>query len=201
MMRVSLPLGRFPPPGHDHTRPVLRTPCPHRDRRGQMHEPGDRTDHPLRMVDEPDELPQIGLPAQIDHASERRVVMASAPDLDKLDAPAEVIDHLLPAGRIPPFDRIVIFPTRDDDPVGRVLAGQFHDLRSPLPLALVQMDVAVKSRGLDPQAQAFVQEFDEGEEEMFRKMIAPRDEWVMAVDYFHPRIAFLQRREVGILQP
>jgi len=60
-----------------------------------MHEGSHPTQHPLRMVNEPDELPQIRLSAQIDHSLEAGMMVSLPADLHELNLVAESIDDLL----------------------------------------------------------------------------------------------------------
>ena len=60
------------------------------------------------------------------------MMMSGLTDLNELDLPREVINHLLVARVIPPFDRYVIFPACGDNPKGRILAGKLTDYTGQL---------------------------------------------------------------------
>ena len=86
---------RLAPAGNDHAGAAGRMAGRALHRRRQVHQQADRADHALCVVHEPDQLPQVGLPAQVDHPVEGRMVMSGLADLHELDAAAKVIDHLL----------------------------------------------------------------------------------------------------------
>src|SRR5262249_39742975 len=90
VVRIGLPMRRLAPARYHHARTIDRRTGPGLDRRCQMHQQRDRAQDALRMIDEADQLSQVGLAAQIYDVSKRRMHMSGLPDLDEQDAPAEM---------------------------------------------------------------------------------------------------------------
>jgi hypothetical protein len=109
-------MGRLTSAAEHDTRSHLWHPRPRLDRRRQMHRERDRTDDARRMMHQPNELTQRGLPDEVRHAVERRMPVARLAALHELQLPLEVIDHPLIARRIPPLRREVVLSTRHHDP-------------------------------------------------------------------------------------
>jgi hypothetical protein len=63
VMGVGGEMRRFTAAGDDHARTIAWRARPRVDRSRQVHEQADRADHSLCVVDEPNELPKIGLAA------------------------------------------------------------------------------------------------------------------------------------------
>jgi hypothetical protein len=116
VLRISFPVRRFPAPGDHHAGPATRTthPCGHGG--GQVHSERNRTDYAGGMVHQPNEVAQVGLADQVDHALQARVPVALFPALDKGNLSLEMIDDLLVTGRVPPLGREIILAARDNDP-------------------------------------------------------------------------------------
>ena len=121
-----------------------------------MHQERHRAQHALGVMDQPDQLPQIGLAAQIDDAAQRTMLVARLPDLDEQDALGEVIDDTLIALVIPPFDGEVPLAAGDHDPERHAPVEDLLDLRNPRLLSRREMDVAAKLCGLDRQPELLV---------------------------------------------
>ena len=71
------------------------------------------------------------MPAKINGSFQLRMVVSELSHLDEEDLSAKLIDHLLVAFCLPPFDRHIIFAPRSDDPEGRGLSGHFVHLGVP----------------------------------------------------------------------
>ena len=87
MVRIRLPMRRLSSTGNHHARAVHRRAGLGLDRRCQMHQQRHRAKDALGVIDEPDQLPQVGLAAQIDDITKRRVHMLGFPDLNEEDWP------------------------------------------------------------------------------------------------------------------
>lgn len=66
------------------------------------------------MVDESDQLPEIGLPPQIGYSPQLGMIVVSLPDLNPVDLILGSVNHLLIT--IPFLRRVVGFDSRIDDP-------------------------------------------------------------------------------------
>ncbi len=97
----------------------------------QVHEAGDGADHTLGMVDQTDKLTQRGPPPEVNDPLQARMVMPGSPNLDELDSAAKMINNLLRAFGLPPFDGDVVLAAGVDDPERRVGGGQFVHLGVP----------------------------------------------------------------------
>ena len=84
------------------------------------------------------------------------MVVPELTHLDEQDLSAKIIDDPLIALCLPPFDRHIIFAPRSNDPEGRVLSGHLVHLGVPRPFQIREMNVPLKSRGLDVEAEALV---------------------------------------------
>lgn len=85
-------------------------------------------------------------------ALDRRMVVMRFPDLREFDPPPEVIDHLLVAPGIPPFDRVVPLPPRGEEPERLRVPPLAFDRAEPLLLHGCQVYVATVLGRLYPQA-------------------------------------------------
>jgi hypothetical protein len=126
---IRFPMGRLAATGNDDTWPIAGLASLPLDGRSQVHQQTHRCEYALRMVYEPDELPEVGLAAEVDHVPEKGMVMATFADLDEADSPAKMVDYFLVSPRIPPFNREVIFASSDYDPEWGVVASDVFDLR------------------------------------------------------------------------
>ena len=130
-MRIGFPMDRFPAAGHHDTGPVGWSARFGFDGCGQVHEARDRANHALRVINQPHQLAQVGLPAQVHHAVESGMLVGQFADLDEEDFSTEMIHHFLVALRLPPFDGHVVFPPGGHNPEGNILTGQFMNLGVP----------------------------------------------------------------------
>ena len=96
------------------------------------------------MVNEPDQLAQRGLPAQVNRTLDPGMMIANGPNLHELHPAAKVIDHLLIPGWTPPLAGDVVLAPGGNDPKWEVAIGDFVDLGIPGFLAIGQMDVAAE---------------------------------------------------------
>ena len=85
MVRIGLPVWRLASAGDDHARSVRRHPAGDLHGRRQVHQQGHRAQHALRVVDEPDQLAQVGLAAQVDHVPQGGMLMPGLADLHEED--------------------------------------------------------------------------------------------------------------------
>jgi hypothetical protein len=74
------------------------------------------------MVNQADELPQLSLSAQIDHAIKSWVMVPTLANLNELDFTPEIVNDLLVSFRLPPFNSDIKFPSGHDNPERGVLA-------------------------------------------------------------------------------
>src|SRR5262245_11957550 len=115
--RILLPVSGLPPARHHDTSPQPLPPRRQGHRRRQVHEKGHRTNDAFSVIYQPHEFAQIGFPTEVEHPFERWMVVALFAHLHKENTVAEMIDDLLPAAPMPPFDREIVLPARGDDPV------------------------------------------------------------------------------------
>src|SRR5580692_12421569 len=97
MVRVRLPLRRLAAAGDDDAGTILRKTAFHVDRRRKVHQERHRAEDALGVIDEADQLSQIGLRAQIEHSGERRMLMFARADLHERYLSGEAIDDALEA--------------------------------------------------------------------------------------------------------
>ena len=79
------------------------------------------------MVDESNQLAQVGGAAEIDDVLQRRVRVAALAHLHEQDPVLEMIDNALKAFVFPPLDREVELAAGDDDPERHRRADDFLD--------------------------------------------------------------------------
>src|SRR5688572_14483860 len=103
-MRISFPMRRLASAGDDHRGTSGWTIRTHWHRGGEVHQGRNATQDTLRVISEANELPQIGFAAQVHDVAQRRVIMADLADLNEKDFASEMIDDLLVAPPVPPFD-------------------------------------------------------------------------------------------------
>lgn len=120
----------------DDAGPKAVVPRRIRNSRREVHRVRNASQDPGRVIDEPDELPVVGLSAQVDHARQRTMVVLQGADLDERDTPAQVIDHLLERFNGPLLARKVVLAAGVDQPKGSSVAGGFFDLIHPTPLSV-----------------------------------------------------------------
>jgi hypothetical protein len=118
------------------------------------------------MVDQPDELPETGLAAQIDHAIHPWVVMTRLADLNELNPAAKVIYHLLVTFGLPPFDGDVVLAPRSQDPERDRLSRDLLNLRVPGFLLPRKVDIPFECRRPDAKPQPFVEKLYEAMQTM-----------------------------------
>src|SRR6266850_3261 len=120
---ISLPVSRFAAAGNYNTRPVPRQSRPAFDGGGQMHQSGDGTKHPLRMINQSDQFTQICPSAQINGSLQPGMVMILSAYLNELDATAKMVNDRLVTVGLPPFDGNIKLPTRGHDPKRSIFTG------------------------------------------------------------------------------
>jgi hypothetical protein len=128
MIGIRLPMRRFAAARNDDAGPVGGGIFPVLHGGCQVHRQRHWTQDALRMVNEPHQLPQTGLPAQIDDFLKTRVMMLIVSDLHELNFAAEMINDLLVTPRLPPLDGRVILSAGGDNPEWNGLPGQFLGL-------------------------------------------------------------------------
>ena len=121
-----------------------------------MHEERDRAQDSIGVIDEPDQLSDVGFSAKINYPLKFGMKVASSADLDELYSTAKVVDDFLIATSVPPFDRIIAFSTGRHHPVGSVLSDKFCHWRTPELLCARQMDVSFELGGPNLEVQALV---------------------------------------------
>jgi hypothetical protein len=153
---IGFPMGRFAATSHYHTGPPPPSASTRFYGRRQVHQGGNRAKYALRVMYQPNELPQACLAPQINHSLQSRMMMAVIANLNKLDAPTKVVHHCLVTLRRPPFNRDVILPPGSHNPERDVRASHFPNLRVPDPLLPRKVDVSLECGWLDCQTQALV---------------------------------------------
>lgn len=153
MVRVGFPLHRLASARDGDAGAILWTTGADGDSGGEVHEAGDGAEHADAVMYEADELPDIGFPAQIEHAAQWRVMIAGRSDLNEEDFAPEMIDDGLPSLGGPPFDGDVGFAPGGDDPIRHIRAYDFRDLWRPHFFHWMKMDVAFEKSGADANAE------------------------------------------------
>src|SRR5262245_47338243 len=129
------------------------------------------------------------------------MVMASFAYLHEEELAVKMVNDLLPAAAVPPFDRVIILATSGDDPVwASFTQGFFHGPKSFL-FFVAQMDIAFELSRTDAQTKFLIKVFNEAVNEMIGSGITTMDERVMAYHGTHLRISFLQGSDVWIVLP
>src|SRR2546428_6576146 len=105
-------------------------------------------------------------------------------NLNELEPPAKMIDHLLVTLPLPPFDSDIVLASRGNDPEWRVSPRDFADLRVPSPFLVRKVDIALESRGPDREAQVSVQELNEAMQAVVRSQVAAINQRVAAINRF-----------------
>ena len=172
-----------------------------RDGGGQMHQRRHAAEHALGVIDQPHELAQVGLAAQIDDVFQGRMMMSDFAHLDEEHAVSEMIDDVLVASPVPPLDGVVKLSTGVDDPKRQVAPAQFMHDRFPPALLGGQMNVAAEKRRTDVEPQAGAEEVGETVDAVVGRFVAAVDERVVTVNLLNAAVGFAERREVGIVVP
>src|SRR5437867_8250230 len=97
VMRISFPVGRFSSARDHNAGAILGCAWFSLDGCRQVHVQRHRTQNSLRVIDQENQLPQIRLAAQVDHAVQWRVIMTALANLHEKDFIAEMIHHRLEA--------------------------------------------------------------------------------------------------------
>lgn len=153
------------------------------------------------MVNQSHQLPQVGLAPQVNHSSERGMIMLQVADLNELDLTTKVIDHFLITRRAPPLDRDVVLAPGHDNPERCVLSCLFVYLRVPGLLKVREMDVAFEGRRLDLELKVSIQELDEAVQAMIGRLIGLVNQRIMALDYFNLAIVLVEWSQVRVVFP
>ena len=130
-----------------------------------------------------EELAQRGLPAQVDDALQRRMMVAVLAHLDEVEAALEVVDDLLIARGRPPLDGVVELASRGEQPVSAARGPCASSTRWNQSLSSCgEVHVSLELRGLDGEPERVVQVLDEAMEEVVGDGVDPVDQRVVAVD-------------------
>jgi hypothetical protein len=108
------------------------------------------------MVDQTDQLSEIGPATQVDDPIEFRMIMSEFAHLNELDLAAKMIHYGLVALRFPPLYCEIVFPTRTNDPKGRHLSGKLTNLRVPCLLLRGEVDITSEYGRLNGETQPVV---------------------------------------------
>ena len=128
--RIGKPTRRLAASRDYDARPGIWISRSDRHRRSQVHSTCDRTHDPAGAVDQPDELPKLGLAPQIQDTPQRRVIVAVLANLSKQESAAKMIDDGLPPAEMPPLNSEIEFATRHDNPKRQILAQNLlHERR------------------------------------------------------------------------
>lgn len=166
-----------------------------------MHVQSNGTKNPVGVIHQSNKVAQGRFAPHVQHAFERRMVVAFLADLDEEDAVTKMVHHFLPAAPVPPFNSVVVFPPCGYNPVGSGLAhGFFHDGWLCHFLG-TQVNVALEAGGSNLKAKLLVQVFDEPVDEMIRRVVASVNERIVAEHRLHIGVLFVQRRDVRIVLP
>ena len=76
-------------------------------------------------------VPHVTLDLTPDEADAMLSIMLHVANLNKLNSSPEMINHLLVAPDVPPFDCQIILATGYNDPKGRIFPSQLSHLRTP----------------------------------------------------------------------
>ena len=199
VVRVGSPVGRLASPGDDDTGAVPWPALAHGHGGGEVHDAGNGAQDARAVVNEPDELTHIGLPAKIEHAAQGQVMIATRADLGEEDLSLEMIDDGLPPLGGPPFDADIALAPGGDDPIRHIRADGLRDLRRPRALQRMQMDVALEQRGADAEVELAGEMFGEAMDAMPRAGVALGEQRIVTLD--HLALLVPHRGDVGIVQP
>lgn len=127
--------------------------------------------------------------------------MTDLANLDKTDAPLEVIDNTLVTIGRPPFGGEVELPPSDNEPKWR--SGQIQSEKFIGYQAFVsgKVNVTLKAQGSDWGVQPFSQVLNEAVNEVIRALVALMNKRIVTLDGVDIGIGFLQRSDVGIIAP
>ena len=106
MRGVGFPMRGLAATSDDHSAPRQGTARHLRKCSGEVHEHGNPAKDPVAVVRKAHHIPQTGAAPQIRHTLKRRMIMPRFPDLNKMNAAVELIDHLLITAAAPPFNSI-----------------------------------------------------------------------------------------------
>ncbi len=201
MMRIRFPVRRFASAGDHHAGSERSPVWSGFDGRGQMHQTGDTAKHALGVINQPDELAQIGLTAQVDNTLQRRVMMPHRAHLDELNPVFEAVDDRLIPTNIPPLYRAIVFAPRADDPKRDVLPGDFVDLRVPGFLGRRKMNIAPKKLWTVRMVEALAQERGEPVQGVIRCAIGLVDQRIIAFNDPYGGILLGKGRYIGVVFP
>ncbi len=95
--------------------------------------------------------------------------------LHEQDLTAEMLDHRLVPGGVPPFDRVIELTSSADDPERNIHSGDLLDLRHPGLFERGDVDIALERCGPDLKSELLIKEIDEAVNEMIRSLVAAMD--------------------------
>jgi hypothetical protein len=146
-----------------------------------MHQKGHRTEDTGGMVNQLDKFAS-GCPApQVDDSRQGRVVMSSFAHLDKFYATFKVIYNVLPSAPVPPFDCVIVFSTRANNPIGFAGLQLFAQGWRTRFFFRTQMDISMKCDGFNWLLQLSAQMPDVAMDKMVGKLVALMNQWIMTL--------------------
>src|SRR5581483_1100930 len=123
------------------------------------------------MINQSDELPQIGLSAQIDNAVKARVMMAQFAHLHELNLASQPMDNLLVPSTLPPLDRNIEFAAGGNDPKRNIAPCDFSHLRIPRLILRGEVDIASKSGRPNRKSESLIEEINKAMQAMVRHSV------------------------------
>jgi hypothetical protein len=160
------------------------------DGRGKMHQERDRAEDALGVVDEADQLTQIGLAAQIDGIAQWLVLVPVLANLDEKNVAGKMIDDALIPLVVPPLDGEIALAAGHHDPEGYAPMNDFLDLRDPGHLLCRDIKIAAKLGRLDCQLKFLVEVVDKAVQKVIRRMVAAMDQRIVAMYHLDAAISF-----------
>src|SRR4051794_33186074 len=129
------------------------------------------------------------------------MMMAMLSHLHELYLAPKVIHHRLEPPGLPPLDRHVVLPARDDNPERDLTFCHLVDLRVPRLLQLRNVNIAPELSRLNRQSKPAIQEFYVPVQAVVRRLIATVDQRIAAFDRLSPFCFLLQPRDEWIVLP
>jgi hypothetical protein len=123
------------------------------------------------------------------------MVMTDLANLDKTDAPLEVIDNTLVTIGRPPFDGEVVLPTSDNEPERSACQPERGKFLREQPLSVAQIDVAAKAKWYDRDSEPLTQVCHEAVYKMIWALVTLMNKRVVTLNLEYLRIGFAQRSD------
>ena len=127
--------------------------------------------------------------------------MTGLANLDKTDAPLEVIDNTLVTIGRPPFGGEVELPPSDNEPKWRSNQIQRDKFIGHQPFVSGKVNIPFKAQGSDWGVQPFSQVLNEAVNEVIRALVALMNKRIVTFDGVDIGSGFFQRGDVGIIRP